>query len=328
MREAITVKRSDDNAWGTDSDTYPRPEAKSEDNALGTDSDTYPRPEVKSDDNAWGTESGTYPRPEAISHVHAIAERPSEADLLNTIEDQIIPQLLLAHRSPLMSGAVPPDTFEISDEEIERFAELSTGQDMPGLLGRMEGLLREGLPIQNVLLDVISPAALLLGEQWLDDERSFSDVTVGLGMLQRLVAVIGQKVEAPVTKKGLVVLSAAPGEQHTLSIHVLAEFLRTQGWAVQVEPVADEMALLELLGRESVSAIGFTVNNDALVRYLGPLLERIQALQPSAQVMLGGAAAGLSEVAERFGARHCRSGRDALDCLGSAPASSLPNRAY
>lgn len=288
MREAITMKRSDDNAWRTDSDTYPRPEAKSE--------------------------------------VHAIAVRPFEADLLKTIEDQIIPQLLLAHRSPLISGAVPADTFEISEEEIERFAELSTGQDMAGLLGRLEGLLREGLPIQNVLLDVIAPAAHLLGEQWLDDERSFADVAVGLGMLQRLVAVIGQKVEVPVTKEGLVVLSAAPGEQHTLSIHVLAELLRAQGWAVQVEPVADEMALLELLGRESVSAIGFTVSNDAFVRHLGPLLERIHAVQPSAQVMLGGAAAGLSEVAERFGVRYCRSGRDALDCLGSAPAWSLPNR--
>ncbi len=301
------MKRSDDNAWGTDSDTYTRREAKS-------------------DDNAWGTESGTYTRPEARSDVHAIAARASEADLLSTIEDQIIPQLLLAHRSTLISGTVPADTFEISEEEIERFADLSTGQDMPGLLGRLEGLLREGLPIQGVLLDVIAPAARLLGEQWLDDERSFSDVAVGLGMLQRLVAVIGQKVEAPVTKEGLVVLSAAPGEQHTLSLHVLAELLRTQGWAVHVEPVADETALLELLARESISAIGFTVNNDALVRHLGPLLERIHALQPSAQVMLGGAAAGLSEVAERFGAQHCLSGRDALDCLGSAPASSAESR--
>lgn len=286
--EAITLKRSDDKAWETSSDAYPLPE-------------------------------------ERESEVHAIAVRRSEAVLLNTIEDQIIPQLLLAHRSSLISGAVPVDTFDISEEEIERFAELSTGQDMAGLLGRLEGLLREGLPIQNVLLDVIAPAAHLLGEQWLDDERSFSDVTVGLGMLQRLVAVIGQKVEAPVTKEGLVVLSAAPGEQHTLSIHVLAELLRSHGWAVHVEPAADEMALLELLGRESVSAIGFTVSNDALVRRLGPLLERIHALRPSAQIMLGGAAAGLSELAERFGARHCRSGRDALDWLGSPPTSSLPN---
>ena len=285
--EAITVKRSEDNAWGTDSDPYPRSERESE--------------------------------------VHAIAVRRSEAVLLDTIEDQIIPKLLLAHRSALISGAVPADAFEIPQEEIERFAELSTGQDMAGLLGRMEDLLRDGLLIQNVLLDVIAPAAHLLGEQWLDDERSFSDVTVGLGMLQRLVAVIGQKVEAPITKEGLVVLSAAPGEQHTLSIHVLAELLRAQGWAVRVEPVADEIALLELLGRERVSAIGFTVSNDALVGHLGSLLERIQALQPSAQVMLGGAAAGLSEVAERFGGRHCRSGRDALDWLGSPAASSLPN---
>lgn len=279
----------------------------------------------RSDDNAWGTDSDPYPRPERESEVHAIAVRRSEAVLLDTIEDQIIPKLLLAHRSALISGALPADTFEISEEEIERFAELSAGQDMAGLLGRLEGLLREGLLIQNVLLDVIAPAAHLLGEQWLDDERSFSDVTVGLGMLQRLVAVIGQKVEAPVTKKGLVVLSAAPGEQHTLSIHVLAELLRAQGWAVQVEPAADEMALLELLGRERVCAIGFTVSNDSLVGHLGPLLERIQALQPSAQLLLGGAAAGLSEVAERFGALHCRSGRDALDWLRSDRDSSLPN---
>ena len=279
----------------------------------------------RSDDNAWENDPESYPESERESDVQVIAVRRSEDALLTTIEDQIIPQLLLAHRSSLMSGAVPADTFDISEEEIERFAELSTGQDMAGLLGRLEGLLREGLPLQNVLLDVIAPAAHLLGEQWLEDERSFSDVTVGLGMLQRLVAVIGQKVEVPVSREGLVILSAAPGEQHTLSIHVLAELLRAQGWAVQVEPMGDEMALLELVERESVSAIGFTVSNDALVRHLGPLLERIHALQPSARIMLGGAATRLPEVAERFGARHCRSGRDALDWLESVPASSPPN---
>ena len=225
-----------------------------------------------------------------------------------------------------MSGTVPADTFEISEEEIQPMRRSVHGAGHPGFSATWRVYSEEGLPIQGVLLDVIAPAARLLGEQWLDDERSFSDVAVGLGMLQRLVAVIGQKVEAPVTKEGLVVLSAAPGEQHTLSLHVLAELLRTQGWAVHVEPVADETALLELLARESISAIGFTVNNDALVRHLGPLLERIHALQPSAQVMLGGAAAGLSEVAERFGAQHCLSGRDALDCLGSAPASSAASR--
>ena len=71
--EAITLKRSDDEAWETSSDAYPLPE-------------------------------------ERESEVHAIAVRRSEAVLLNTIEDQIIPQLLLAHGSSLISGTVPVDT--------------------------------------------------------------------------------------------------------------------------------------------------------------------------------------------------------------------------
>ena len=42
---------------------------------------------------------------------------------------------------------------------------------------------RQGLSLEVVMLDLVAPAARLLGEQWKEDLRGFTEVSAGLGML-------------------------------------------------------------------------------------------------------------------------------------------------
>ena len=71
------------------------------------------------------------------------------------------------------------------------------------------------------MLDLIAPAARMLGDGWVDDTRTFTDVTFGLGILQQVVHTFGPTLAPQDGNRGSVVLVAAPSEQHTLGVHVL-----------------------------------------------------------------------------------------------------------
>ncbi|MAT24485.1 MAG: hypothetical protein CMN29_05845 [Sandaracinus sp.] len=247
---------------------------------------------------------------------------PTELALASTIEDQIIPRLLLAHREPLARDRCGKTRREPPRlDEIIHFARLAVAQDMGEALGVVEAMCRDGLSLPDLLLGLVAPTARRLGEDWLEDRCSFSDVTVGLGTLQRIVAVLGQKSETPVSRAGMVVLAAAPGEQHVLSLHVLAEFARQAGWAVHVDPGMDEGELVDLVASEHVTAVGVTVSNRGLASGAQALLgqARRYSRNPNLRIALGGAADGLRELASEVGADYLSDAKEFVRYLGEIP---------
>ncbi|MEM1415321.1 MAG: hypothetical protein AAGH15_10485 [Myxococcota bacterium] len=238
-------------------------------------------------------------------------------ELMSAIEAQIIPRLMLAHGA--MQEQPANDTgarLSLSAEEVARCADVAVQQDMNALMRQLEGLAAEGVPVTSLLLDLLAPTARLLGDQWLQDERSFFDVTVGLGMLQRAVAALGRQSMPPVGHRGLIVLLAAPGEQHTLGIHVLGEILRNEGWAAHVEPGLDAGSLVDMVASEHVAMVGISVSHAGLIDSLSSLVHDVRraSLNPSLGVLVGGCAE-LETSAAELGALYCASPADALSWL-------------
>ena len=237
-------------------------------------------------------------------------------ELMSTIEAQIIPRLMLAHRTgdePLNGTAPANDTrLPPTRTEIARCADLAVQQDTTALKGLFATLMDEGLTQESLLLHLIAPAAKLLGDQWLDDARSFVDVTVGLGTLQRSVTLLCRQSERP-THRGLVVLLAVPGEQHTLGVHLVAEQLRREGWGAQVESGLDASALADLVASEHVEMVGLSVNHAELIATLPSLLETVReaSLNRDLRVIVGGCEE-LADHAEALNVTFCRSAEDAL----------------
>lgn len=247
---------------------------------------------------------------------------------MQTIEAQVIPRLILAHaRAPYDAAGCPDARLPPTDAEVRRVAELSAAQDMTSLLVIVEEMSKAGLGLESVLVDLVAPAARLLGEQWLDDEISFADVTLGLGLLQRLVAVLGGDLSEPMNPRGVVALVAPRGEQHTLAVQLLGELLRQAGWGVRVEIDADDEALVELVGTQDVVMVGLSISNAALVEPLERLIRRLKqaSRNPDLVCMIGGAA-DLQDVAPRVGAIHCPSARHALDWLARYEHGGEPTR--
>jgi methanogenic corrinoid protein MtbC1 len=225
---------------------------------------------------------------------------------------------MMAHRTdPLSTGRCAETRLPPTADEVFEFARIAACHDLTGALGSVEVLCRQGLSLEQILLDLVAPAARLLGEQWQDDLRSFTEVSAGLGTLQQVVHILGPSFAPALPHRGLVVLVAAPGEQHTLGLYLVGEFLRRAGWGVQIIPTMTEPEILKLVSSERVEMLGISVSNEDL---LGPLASLISAVRESSRnasltVMLGGSL-DLGDFAARNGATLCASDpREAVRCL-------------
>ncbi len=220
-------------------------------------------------------------------------QRPSSepsGGLVETIEREIIPRLVLAHRpigEEVCAGARLPPT----PEEIVAFAKVAMTQDLDAALAQVDALAQAGLGLESILMDLVAPTARVLGEQWDEDLITFVQVTAGLGLLQKLVHVLGPSFAPDSAHRGLCVLVAAPREQHTLGLYLVGEFLRRAGWGLELMPDLPEEGLLDLVSSTYVEMVGFTVS---VVEHLPELGRTIAAVRDCSQnrdlpVMVGGA---------------------------------------
>ena len=232
------------------------------------------------------------------------------ADLLSAIHERVIPQLMLAHvpdRSELSElEACPGARLPPTTEEVAHFSRLATAEDLQAALAYVEVLAGDGLSVEVILLHLVAPAARLLGDEWLDDRRSFTEVTLGLNTLHQVVHILGPSFAVAPAPRGSVILVAAPAEQHTLGIYLLAEFLRRDGWGVQVDPNMPLATLLSLVKAEHVEMVGISVSNTDLVAPLTRMVSSVRKASKNTDltVMLGGSLA-LAGDAEAIGATFC-----------------------
>ena len=105
--------------------------------------------------------------------------------LTKVIEGEIIPRLFLAHRA--LSGSGPPETGQDNVLTSEAFARLVLVSESDEILAHVETLLDHGMTLERVFLDLLAPVARKLGEFWEEDHCTFTDVTLGLSRLHRVL---------------------------------------------------------------------------------------------------------------------------------------------
>ena len=245
--------------------------------------------------------------PRAVAdEANRVAAAQTRNNLLSTIETALIPHLVrnrceTAEDEGTGHSRPPPST-----DEVRTFSALAAAHDLSASLAFVDQLVRSGLSLESVYLDLVSPAARLLGAEWASDRRSWTEVTSGLSTLQQLVHSLSPSFVQVVPTRGLVVLAAAPGEQHTLGVFLVAEFLRRAGWCVEIDPTGSEEELCRLVSGEPVVMVGFTVSNDGLLRALQRRIAAVRAAScnPGMVVMVGGPL-DLHEFANKAGAIRC-----------------------
>ena len=172
--------------------------------------------------------------------------RPAEAandtrmsQLARTIEEEIIPRLMLAHRTATEPMLRPSGrAYAITGDDVRHFAKLVLSHEEDLGFATIQSLRSRQVSVEKIYLDLLAPTARYLGELWDEDLCNFTDVTVGLGRLQRVLRVLrelspalGRGMEHPAPGRRVLLLPS-PGEQHTFGLVMAAEFFRSAGWDV------------------------------------------------------------------------------------------------
>lgn len=257
--------------------------------------------------------------------------RPSESTdaagepLLDLLLNEVVPRLVRLVPAagpdgrPLATVCVPeppeqglhpipaPAPGPLFSHALE-LAQLCQQGDYDSAARQIAGLRAGGVSLEAVFLQLIQPAAQYLGQAWLEDRLSFTDVTIGVGHLQRLlgaalddfIAEGNRRKLAPATEEAGVDTGASrsvffctpKNTHHRLGIQMVRAFFARAGWRTRLVH-DDEASLVRQIVTMQPALIGLSLSTDADVRVAAALIIRVRNatrhFKPA--IMVGGPAA-------------------------------------
>mgnify|MGYP003863656627 CR=1 FL=1 len=276
-----------------------KPEDPQEENGLGKDI----RAGVVSIGGDTSSESG---------RISGFDARRIPADrLLEAIEGELIPRLMMAHAAGATINSMAPSdvaaaTLKIvplapatpvalptrwPTDDIVRFAEWASRSDATDMIEFVDNAIDRGATLTNVYLDLVAPTARLLGDNWLSDRASFIDVHMGLLELHRLVSHY-ELTDFDMTQSSghNILLSAAPGDQHTFGILLVADFFRRAGWEVDNDSGHTEDQIARKVASTPFSCVGLSLYNEEQLVSMTSCIERLRnaSLNEDILIVVGG----------------------------------------
>jgi hypothetical protein len=167
------------------------------------------------------------------------ARRPSPADdmpecshivpITHTLETEVIPRLVLSPVPATLVTADPADVLSLVGIVLK--------DELTGALDFVRTLLARGTTLEEIYLDLLTPAARHLGSLWDEDLCDFTDVTLGLWRLHQVLADLGPSFEQGTSlhpagvqndQTHRALLLPLPGSQHTFGLLMVADFFRAR----------------------------------------------------------------------------------------------------
>ncbi len=189
--------------------------------------------------------------------------------------------------------------------------------DRQGSIGVLESALAAGTDPVGLHVDVVAPAMVSIGQRWADGEIDVADEHRASVLVGQVLSVVGTRFSRRGTRRGRVVLGAAPGEQHALPVHLLAEVVRVAGF--EVEDLGADVPAASFAHIASTSpdlhAVGISVTVPGSVDAVRSATMAVRAAS-SVPIILGGAAVAGEAQARELGADHwAADARDAVAIL-------------
>ncbi len=222
------------------------------------------------------------------------ADNTSDRRILSVVESEIIPRLM--HAYPRHSTRRAAATA-ISAADVDAFARTLLEPSRGPAEKLLDGHCERGVPPDVIYLELFTPAARLLGDLWLVDHCSFSQVTLGLWRINGLMHEMSPSFHASDTtphphgrSERRILLASLPGQQHTLGLSVLAEFFRRDGWIALCIPSPEPGLTQSTLSAHWFDVFGLSASMDSEVDDLEKTIRaaRKTSKNPRLTVLVGG----------------------------------------
>jgi MerR family transcriptional regulator, light-induced transcriptional regulator len=217
-----------------------------------------------------------------------------EASIQSVIDSHIIPRLLNSKSLRLQDeNAYREKSILPTPWELLTFSALTIAESPLLAQAFIDQILAKGMSREIVFLELITPAARILGRQWESEEIDFLEVTHGLIRLQSITHAIGYANQHGPLASGevkRVMIASAPGSEHLLGASIVSEFFRKASWEVVLEISPSPNELVQVVHREWFDAIGLSVSIHAQLQGLKSLISNLRnsSLNPRPVVLLGG----------------------------------------
>lgn len=234
---------------------------------------------------------GFAPAAESLAAFRVNLPTDDTKSLSALIESEIIPRLMIAHAVATPGAPAPVDTVAITPDEIATFAPLVMQIEADAVLLHVEAMLARGVPFDSILVDLLAPAARVLGEYWEEDRCDFVDVTMGLWRLQEVVHEISGRLPAkPVPADRRALFAPMPGDQHSFGTVVIDDIFRRDGWLTERLTESETPNLLKRAAEDWFDIIGLTVSCDCHIPGVTKIIAALRNVShnPRVCVMVGG----------------------------------------
>jgi MerR family transcriptional regulator, light-induced transcriptional regulator len=223
-----------------------------------------------------------------------VVSRPTESHLqefASVIENVIVPRLLMSHVH--QSTAVEKEKTTLRNVAVNDFIMLTMLDDPEAAIDYVRHLLNSGVPFQDILLELMAPAARVLGERWEDDQASFVEVALGVSRMHRILRAFDGVPSHLWSHAGhgrKALLMPAPGELHTFGLRLVQEFLLRESWTVTNLTVQDLSQLGDIVAGEFFDIVGLSLSGETLIDTFKSAIRviRVKSRNPNIKVIVGG----------------------------------------
>lgn len=227
-----------------------------------------------------------------------IQQRPDvssrQSILARVISNEIVPRLLRLHTEVVPDA--PPvdaliDALRPSNSEIDALAHIVLGDDLEAAATYITIMRDRGMSMETLYVELLEPTARHLGEMWDNDECDFIDVTIGVGRLQKLLAIFNDTYTLPqLGTRRRVLMATTPGNQHSFGASMVERLLSAAGWDVETEYSGDADQIKQMVKRNWFAVVGLTAGSDSQLPALKTMVVHIREQSQNADIgiMVGG----------------------------------------
>ncbi|MDX2259774.1 MAG: cobalamin-dependent protein, partial [Hyphomicrobiaceae bacterium] len=221
-----------------------------------------------------------------ILHREDAAQRQDR--LAQVISEQIVPRLMALNRE----ARCEPILSSPSEAEIIELARLVLSPDLEVAAAYVTLLRERGATTEDLFVELLQPAAQYLGTMWDRDECDFVDVTLGVGRLQKLLAVFNCTHNIPaLSKKRRVFLTPTRSEQHSFGLMMVHKLLSAAGWNVTLASEPAVECVSAAVAADWYAVAGITLSCESHIDAATDLIAAVRrhSRNPAIGVMVGGA---------------------------------------
>jgi methanogenic corrinoid protein MtbC1 len=220
-----------------------------------------------------------------------------DAELAKMVEAEIIPRLMLAHRAPTVAPKANDEAANeapaLGPDTTESFARMVLSKEPESLIEFVGSLLQSGYPMETIYVDLMMPAARLLGDYWDEDSISFTDVTIGLSRLQQVVRTLGWSrthLQGPDHSAPSALFLPVTSEQHTFGLFIIEDSFRRAGWRTWIETSGVDDDAVDMVRSHWFDLVGLSASCDLETEQVASAVAAIRkaSRNPGVFIMVGG----------------------------------------